>query len=673
MNRLLLHLLVSLVFTSHSALLEAQCISAVGVGSYSANGASFAQQQVFSCNFAGDYATVTVPAGIWRFETNIATDFITVTTTSNVVIDTGTSSVLIGFLSAQTVRMHIFANAACSTNFICHTSYVTQELTPVPQVSANDTFICDGFGPVTLTAANTFGDQTYWYTGSCASTPIDSGSSITVPITSTTTYYAANFFNNALSACGSLTINIVSNPVAGIANSQDVLCFGDSTGSITASVSAGTAPYTYSWSNGMTGITIDTLDTGSYTVTITDVFGCVDQTTTSLSQPTQLAGSTTILATPACAGQSTGSIEAAASGGVGPYSYSWTNNDTTAIADSLDAGPHGVTVTDGNGCMLSLLDTITAPTVVTVSLVSITDSILCFGDETGEITLTASGGLGQLAYLWSTSATDSSISQLGAGVYSATVTDQNGCNALFSDTIYGPDALSVEFNATDATCHDSEDGSIEAVVSGGTSPCGYTWSNSETTNLIIALDTGIYSLTVTDVNGCAFSSDTSIVFVNSDPIVDLDSAYVLCAGSEIDIDAANAGSSFEWSNGALTQTITVTDTGIFAVTVTDANGCSASDQTVVVEEDCLGIEEGDGLSSIRSYPNPTNGILYIQSNLPLRTDISLSILNAKGQLLQSEPMTEQLQTISLEGLSSGIYFLRITSSSIQKVERIILQ
>jgi len=294
-----------------------------------------------------------------------------VTDLSNVVIDTGTSSVLIGFVSAQIVRMHISANDLCATSYVCRISYVTQELTPTPQISANDTFICDGFGPVNLTVLNPFGDQTYWYTGSCGSTPIDSGASITVPISATTTYYAANFFNNSLSTCGTLTVNIVSNPTVLFSSVQDVLCFGDSTGSITTSVSAGTAPFNYQWSNGMMGMMIDTLDTGNYSVTVTDTYGCTGQNSTSISEPTAISASTAIITTPACAGRATGSIQATASGGVGPYSFLWSNNDTNAIADSLDAGPHKVTVTDDNGCQLVAMDTIVAPEVFVVSLVSI--------------------------------------------------------------------------------------------------------------------------------------------------------------------------------------------------------------------------------------------------------------------------------------------------------------
>jgi len=338
MKRFLTAFFVSIIFLFQGINMNAQCIATVAAGNLSASGGFVGQQTILSCNFPGDYATVTVPAGIWRFETSVATDFMTISTLSNTVIDTGTSSVLIGLLAPQTVRMHIFSNDACSTAPPgCRISYVTEEAIPTPIVSANDTFICDGFGPVTLTVSNPFGDQTYWYTGSCGSTPIDSGASIVVPITSTTTYYAANYYNNSLSPCGSLVVNIVSNPIVSFTSVQDVLCFGDSTGSIAASSSAGTAPFTYSWSNGMTGAIIGTIDTGNYTVTVSDIYGCIGQSSTTINEPTALAASTSILAIPACAGQATGSIEVVPSGGFGSYTYSWSNNDTSAIADSLDA------------------------------------------------------------------------------------------------------------------------------------------------------------------------------------------------------------------------------------------------------------------------------------------------------------------------------------------------
>ena len=195
------------------------------------------------------------------------------------------------------------------------------------------------------------------------------------------------------------------------------------------------------------------------------------------------------------------------------------------------------------------IDTIVAPEVVMISLVSIIDSVLCFGDETGEIVLTAEGGLGQLDFLWSNSSIDTLISGVGAGVYSATVTDQNGCTDIYTDTIYSPDQLTVQLIIADATCNDSGDGVIDANASGGTSPFLYSWSNSETTNQINALDTGLYFITVTDNNGCVAEANGSVDFTNPDPTILFDSAYALCAGGEVSLDAQNSGSTFNWSTG----------------------------------------------------------------------------------------------------------------------------
>ena len=135
-----------------------QCISTLGIGNYTANGTSFSQQQVFSCNFAGDYATVTVPAGLWSFSTSVSTDFITLTNTSNTVLETGTGSVGFAATSTTTVRMHIFQNASCAQQTSCRTSYVQQDSLGAPNISAVDTFLCDGFTADTLMVDNPFAD-----------------------------------------------------------------------------------------------------------------------------------------------------------------------------------------------------------------------------------------------------------------------------------------------------------------------------------------------------------------------------------------------------------------------------------------------------------------------------------------------------------------------------------
>lgn len=145
---------------------------------------------------------------------------------------------------------------------------------------------------------------------------------------------------------------------------------------------------------------------------------------------------------------------------------------------------------------------------------------------------------------------------------------------------------------------------LEAQASGGTSPFEYAWSNSQTTFQISGLDTGVYSVTITDNNGCVEVATESVGFINQDPIIPLDSAYVLCTG-DILLDAGNPASTFNWTSGEATQTITVRAIGFYTVSVTDLNGCSANATTEVY--DCVGVNELGFSGIIQIYPNPTRG------------------------------------------------------------------
>lgn len=649
-----------------------QCISTLGIGTYSANGSNFNQQQIFSCNFAGDYATVTLPAGLWTFSTSVSTDFITITNTSNTVLETGTGSVGFATTSTITVRMHIFQNASCGEQPSCRTSYVQQDTLAAPNISAVDTFLCIGFTADTLMVDNPFGLQTYWYTGACNTTPIDSGNTLPVSVSSNTTYYANYLYDGNLSACGSFTVTVVPNPFVFFDSVQNVRCFGESSGALVALADSGSAPYDYTWNTGQTGATQLNLDTGFYSVTATDSFGCVGTTNITLTQPDPLTLSTSVLAEPACNGAATGSIQATVGGGTLPYNYIWSNGDQLATADSLVAGTYTLLVSDSNGCLIQDTVDISEPTAINISLVQKTD-VECPGGSTGSIEIVAFGGVGTLSYDWSSGATSPSATGLSAGVYTVTVTDLNMCEQLYTDTINDPVDLQSTFDITPTTCNDSDDGSASISNTGGTAPYDYVWSTGATGNAITGVDTGTYLVTITDDNDCEYIVPVEVDAANPDPVIPLDSTAKLCEGFEITLDAGGDGADYVWSTGATTQTILVDSGGSYAVTVTTAAGCSADADILVVEELCVGVASVEEKQAWSVYPNPTRGDLFVESFNAEFEKAMVTLYSLDGKVVISQPMRSQIERLSLESFDKGVSLMHIENAGVIHTYRVLLQ
>ena len=365
----------------------------------------------------------------------------------------------------------------------------------------------------------------------------------------------------------------------------DVLCFGQSTGSIDLTVAGGTTPYTYSWSSGATTQDLTNIPAGNYSVTVTDDNGCTASIANiQITQPAAVLTVTETNVDVLCFGQSTGSIDLTVAGGTTPYTYSWSSGATTQDLTNIPAGNYSVTVTDDNGCTASIANIqITQPAaVLTVTETNV--DVLCFGQSTGSIDLTVAGGTTPYTYSWSSSATTQDLTNIPAGNYSVTVTDDNGCTASIANIqITQPAAvLTVTETNVDVLCFGQSTGSIDLTVAGGTTPYTYSWSSGATTQDLTNIPAGNYSVTVTDDNGCTASianiqiTQPAAVLTVTETNVD-----VLCFGQSTgSIDLTVAGGTtpytYSWSSGATTQDLTNIPAGNYSVTVTDDNGCTAS-------------------------------------------------------------------------------------------------
>ena len=285
----------------------------------------------------------------------------------------------------------------------------------------------------------------------------------------------------------------------------NVACNGGNSGNITSLVNGGTAPFTYLWSNASTASSISSLSIGTYTLTVTDVNGCTASASSTLTQPP--INIVTLESEDITCGRDNG--EAAVdniTGGGGPFTYIWNTGETTIQIEDLIPGTYSVTVTNAGGCTSTASVTLGS---ISFPILSETHINTTCGSANGSIDISVAGGVASFTYLWSGGQTSQDLTFIGAGSYTVTVTDDNGCTATLPITITDAPAQTLTETHTDATCGLSN-GTAGVIVSGGTPGYTYLWSTSATTANIAGLSVGNYTVTVTDFNGCTATIAASV-------------------------------------------------------------------------------------------------------------------------------------------------------------------
>ncbi|UTW63175.1 T9SS type A sorting domain-containing protein [bacterium SCSIO 12741] len=210
-------------------------------------------------------------------------------------------------------------------------------------------------------------------------------------------------------------------------NSNDWSCVATTKGTKnTGIVTPFAGSYAYSWSHGDSVKTIDSLSAGTYVLTITDNEGCTLVDSISITQPSPLVATASVVKNVSCSGAKDGEVSASGSGGTGSYSYAWSNGGQTASLNKLAGNNYLVTVTDSLGCEAIDSASVYEPAQLVVGI----DSIFhpeCNGDKTGYIRMNLSGGTRPFTYSWGHGGTDSTVSGQGPGIYLVTITHANGC------------------------------------------------------------------------------------------------------------------------------------------------------------------------------------------------------------------------------------------------------
>ena len=393
--------------------------------------------------------------------------------------------------------------------------------------------------------------------------------------------------------------------ITGSISGTQPLCY-DSKATVTAVVTGGgTAPYTFQLEteaedivtpygiskNANEPFEFANVAAGTYRVRVKDAAGydVVLSGSHTVTSPAQLKA--TVVTTAAkCYNGNDGTATVNFEGGTGSKSFVWNTASELRTISNLTAGTYSVTVTDDNGCKATAEGTVGQPTAA-VKLTMAHEDVKCYGQPTGSATVTVTGGTGAYHYSWNTGAEEATISNMLAGTYQVTVTDDNYCTESATVTIGQPTAgLELGTSAEAVKCYDGNDGSATVTVTGGTGTYTYVWSDASAQQTATAtkLTSGTYTVTVTDANKCSATADVYVAQPAEALSVTIDAGTIACTGGSTSLTANAAGGTkgfgytYSWSNGTADASTTV-KAGTYTVTVTDANFCPAT-ASVTVED-----------------------------------------------------------------------------------------
>jgi gliding motility-associated-like protein len=375
-----------------------------------------------------------------------------------------------------------------------------------------------------------------------------------------------------------------------------ILCYNDSTGSISVNAAGGNSPYLFGWSsnaNYQVGPTASNLGVGVYRVIVVDSYACQDTLEITLTQPTELTGSISVLQDVLCFGDSNGIAEIAISGGIMPYTILWdstANDQNTAIATQLPSAFISVMVSDSNNCEFNDQVFISQPDSALL-VEAYSSEIDCFGNANALAGVDVFGGTAPYTYLWSpTNETSSEIDNLGPGQYSVLISDAHDCVDSSSFLFTEPSLLSAQVTSTPVVCFGDSNGSATLVVSGGTPPYTYQWNDPALQDNAMATDLapGSYMYIIYDSNLCADSGYADIT-EPSPILIQSSNDLEVCVDELVELSAQASGGvgplAYFWSNGlglGQTQTISAYDDITYYVQAFDSLGCSSGYDSVFV-------------------------------------------------------------------------------------------
>ncbi|MEO6830850.1 MAG: gliding motility-associated C-terminal domain-containing protein [Chitinophagaceae bacterium] len=438
----------------------------------------------------------------------------------------------------------------------------------------------------------------------------------------------------------------------------NVLCKGGNSGTATVTASGGIPAYAYAIDAGAySGSNLfTTLLAGAHTIHLKDVNNCVKDTTITITEPDSLKMNLTVV-NPGCNGAATGSITVAGVGGTSPYSYSLNASPYTGttVYSSLSFGGYVIHIKDANGCKRDSNVNLVQPAPLTFTLV--VRNVLCFGDTTGRVTVTATGGTTPYTYAANSLPFDTFkvLTGFPSGVDTIHLKDANGCTKDSIITVTQPTKLTLTYVAVSPLCHGDANGSLTLTGHGGSIPYQYAlngagYASSGAFNNIIA---GNYALHLRDTNGCLV--DSNIILTEPQALsFALNITNVLCHGDttgSVTVVAIGGTPPFQYAKDAgvfgVGSTLTGFGVGVHTIHLKDANGCTKDSTITITEPDSLKMTFSATMPLCNAGSDGTATITGIGGTTPYTYAVDGSVFQAGA---------------TLNGLYAGVHILHISDA-----------
>ncbi len=378
-------------------------------------------------------------------------------------------------------------------------------------------------------------------------------------------------------------------------NTTDASCLGQEDGTATVTANGGMSPYSFIWSAGNSLENENTgLGAGTYQVTVSDINGCTTEQPFMIEEPEGISYQSAIVDNE-CFGASQGAISLSnlisPNGSVDVF---WEDGTMGINRENLPSGTYCFTLSDGSVCDFTDCLVVNAPPEIIANPIISDPS--CENSLDGSIELNTEGGMAPYNYNWTgpdgSLPSTPNISDLRAGEYFVTITDDVGCTVEFDYTIDPSNPIDVESTVIPVACFGETSGQILFAASGGNSPFSYEWLGpagfEATTNNIQGVEAGVYTVRYTDNSGCSETQDFVITQPDTPLRTNLSPGDEVCFGSnDGSLSVAPQGGSppyeIQWSNNAQGMNLNNLSPGMYMVTVSDAKGCEVIESAEVAE------------------------------------------------------------------------------------------
>ncbi|OHX67491.1 T9SS type A sorting domain-containing protein [Flammeovirga pacifica] len=456
-----------------------------------------------------------------------------------------------------------------------------------------------------------------------------------------------------------------------ILNKEDEACYGARNGSVEIEITGGTAPYFIEWNNNQRGNTLSGVSEGTYTAKVTDVSGFSSSFDISIGGNTPMVITLNQIIHPSCVGSADGSMILDITGGTGDYQFDLgaevkiSNEGSIYTISGFESGRYDVNITDEKGCSASIYDNrFIDPDPIVITDFIVTEP-LCNGGADGSIELIVKGGSGNYNFVWEGyTSNQSKLENISSGIYKVTITDEDkGCLVEESFFLSEVSQLSASIvNPKNPSCVGESGGSINVMVTGGTAPYTYLWSDGQTTSTATNLEAGNYSVTITDKNQCSISLDHTII----DPqpiqinVPNLQELIEICEGTTFSLNAGSEWSKVEWTSdrGLYSEEseMLFTSPGNYQLKVTNTLGCQESVSFEVVTRDDL-LNANYVIESSPEHGIDTYHIIDLSWPIPDNIEWSIepkvAIIDSSDHELEIRFIEKGTHTITLRAMLSG--------------------